>query len=347
MDSCLAEFRQPHKTFIVVAVHQSNPDLNLSSRFFTWLARCILVLCAEIHAASPDLTLTPYPFLLAPSRASSPWRYLIGIQKDPTLKLPGLQLSLLADPDQEGLPTRLECCLQSFVAHCAPHVRAAGVGVWANARLLARCDVAPLCSILTHHRLPIGDDGDGDDDGRVFLTTEPDPTRPQDVALPLSAIAALQATLRMPPADPTNPVPFSLTSPNVPLSRSRDVTSDSAAAAATTAGVKLRPIHDVLARIAHDDGLGGPAAYVIGYADRFDGVKEVRADRWVAESTEEEWVPLHRVRYVRRRRRGEGFGGAGAGAGAGGEADRGVVWSREDRLDVVFGSGVRREGCEG
>ncbi|KAK8174422.1 hypothetical protein BC567DRAFT_249900 [Phyllosticta citribraziliensis] len=300
MDSRLAAFLQTHKAFIAVAVHKSNPDLDLSGRFFTWLARCILVLCAEIHAASPDLTLTPYPFLLAPSRASTPWRYLIGLQKDPTHELPGLQLSLLADPDQEGLPTRLECSLQSFVAHCAPHVRAAGSGVWANARLLARGDVAPLCGTLAHHRVRHAssisddddDDGDGDDDGRVFLTTHLDATRPQNVALPLSAIAALQATLRMPPADPTTPVPFSLTPPNASLSRSRDVTSDSAAA---TAGAKLRPIHDVLARIAHDDGLGGPAAYVIGYADRFDGVKEVRADRWVAESTEEEWVPLHRV----------------------------------------------------
>ncbi|KAK7528266.1 uncharacterized protein IWZ02DRAFT_486346 [Phyllosticta citriasiana] len=329
MDAHFAEFLQTHKIFIVVAVHKSNPSLGLSSRFFRWLARCILVLCAEIHAASPDLTLHPYPFLLAPSTASNPWRYIIGIQQDQTYELPGMQLSLLAGDDEEGVPSRLECGLLSFIAYCAPHMRAAGGGVWANARLLSRDALpSPPSNALQHHVLARAENDDDDDDGRVFLSAELDATRPQDAALPLSAVAALADTLRnLALSDPHIPVPFSRASPQEPLPEALRRSGDAAATA------KLRPIHDVLARIAHDESLGGPAAYVVGYADRFDGIKELRANCWVQESTDEEWVPLHRVRYVRRVRRGEG---------AGVDADGEIVWSREGRLDTVFGSGLSR-----
>ncbi|KAK8251249.1 hypothetical protein IWZ00DRAFT_543418 [Phyllosticta capitalensis] len=306
----------------------------------------------EIHAASPDLVLEPYPFLLVPSSASTPLRYVMGIQRGTAAVQSGIRFSLLENED-EGLPTRLTCALQTFVAHCTQQpqfprrVAGGGAGVWINARHLAR-EHLPSPTALQHLPIHQSSSGNGEqEDGRVFLDSTLDPTRPQEQTLPLSAIAAIQKSLRLPSADPVDPVPAPVTLPDVPYTMSPLPPGDeSIRAASLPAAGKLRPIQDILSRLTHDASLGGPAAFVIGYADRFDGVKEVRADRWIAESTEEEWVPLHRVRYVRRVRRGERDGEARDEVGQAATGDGEVVWWREGRWDAVFGSGAtaRREG---
>ncbi|KAH0536557.1 hypothetical protein FGG08_006587 [Glutinoglossum americanum] len=83
---------------------------------------------------------------------------------------------------------------------------------------------------------------------------------------------------------------------------------------------KLRPAHDILHRILWDPSLD-PSDHLIGYIDRFSGTKEMPVERWKTEKTDEEFVPMHRVVYFRRR------------------SDGVRVWDREGRLDAVFGSG--------
>lgn len=61
--------------------------------------------------------------------------------------------------------------------------------------------------------------------------------------------------------------------------------------------------------------------YVLGYEDRFEGRQEVGAKSWKRDLTDEEFIPQHRVLYVRRRSDGE------------------VVWDRGRRIDRVFWSG--------
>lgn len=63
--------------------------------------------------------------------------------------------------------------------------------------------------------------------------------------------------------------------------------------------------------------------YVIGYLERFDGMLEMPVSSWVRESTDEEFIPQHRIRYIIRRRPG----------------DDEMVWGRDERVDLVFGSG--------
>jgi uncharacterized protein (UPF0248 family)/PHD/YefM family antitoxin component YafN of YafNO toxin-antitoxin module len=84
---------------------------------------------------------------------------------------------------------------------------------------------------------------------------------------------------------------------------------------------KLRPAADVLNRLRWDPS-HDTADYLIGYEDRFLGTKEMSLENWKAEQTDEEFIPLHRIVYFRRR------------------ADGDIVWDRRTRKDVIFESGA-------
>lgn len=124
------------------------------------------------------------------------------------------------------------------------------------------------------------------------------------------------------PEEPEEPV-------DVPPRKKLPSRSQLAAAPKTTpvAAAKLRPASDVLHRLRWDPALD-PADFVIGYEDRFLGTRETGLERWKTEQTDDEFIPLHRILYFRRR---VGEGGSGKGE---------VVWERATRVDRVFGSGV-------
>ena len=84
---------------------------------------------------------------------------------------------------------------------------------------------------------------------------------------------------------------------------------------------KLRPASDVLHRLRWDPELDS-ADYVIGYEDRFLGVREMALAKWKTEQTDLEFIPQHRIVYFRRK--GDGV----------------KVWDRERRIDEMFGSGI-------
>jgi uncharacterized protein (UPF0248 family) len=65
--------------------------------------------------------------------------------------------------------------------------------------------------------------------------------------------------------------------------------------------------------------------FLIGYEDRFVGVKEVELGRWKSEQTDEEFIPMHRIVWVRRK-------------DAEGEGEK--VWDRRAKIDAIFGSGI-------
>ena len=84
---------------------------------------------------------------------------------------------------------------------------------------------------------------------------------------------------------------------------------------------KLRPAADILHRLRWDPELD-PADYLIGYDDRFLGVREMALAKWKTEQTDLEFIPQHRIVYFRRK------------------TDGIRVWDRESRIDEVFGSGM-------
>lgn len=61
MESNLDAFLSRYNSFVVVALHDSNQNSSLSDRFFRWLARCILVLCAGpySHLSHHQQTIPP------------------------------------------------------------------------------------------------------------------------------------------------------------------------------------------------------------------------------------------------------------------------------------------------
>ena len=83
-----------------------------------------------------------------------------------------------------------------------------------------------------------------------------------------------------------------------------------------TSTKKLTPAPAILNRLRWDDAFT-TSDYVVVYEDRHAGLMESPLEQWSTESTEESFVPLHRVRAVKRRSTGM------------------VVWHREERIDLV------------
>lgn len=81
---------------------------------------------------------------------------------------------------------------------------------------------------------------------------------------------------------------------------------------------------DVLDRLHWDDSLDA-SKYTIGYLERFTGIKEMPAARWISDFTDEEWIPQHRIKYFKQTTD---------------DGNKVTVWDREKRIDRIFGSGL-------
>ncbi|KAL2869380.1 uncharacterized protein BJX67DRAFT_379398 [Aspergillus lucknowensis] len=95
------------------------------------------------------------------------------------------------------------------------------------------------------------------------------------------------------------------------------------ASAGTTvsSGGRLRPASDVLSRLRWDPNIDIDD-YIVGYDDRFLGDRETPVAQWKAELTDEAFIPTHRILYFRRK------------------SDGVRVWDRENRVDLLFNSGL-------
>jgi len=89
----------------------------------------------------------------------------------------------------------------------------------------------------------------------------------------------------------------------------------------------LRPAQDIISRIKWDPTLSVDD-FLIGYEDRFLGVKETELMKWKSEQTDEEFIPMHRIVWIRRKRVVEGVDEK--------------VWDRRRKVDLIFGSGNGR-----
>ncbi|MCJ1401161.1 hypothetical protein MMC11_004373 [Xylographa trunciseda] len=84
----------------------------------------------------------------------------------------------------------------------------------------------------------------------------------------------------------------------------------------------LRPALDILSRIRYDSNYDAED-YLVGYLDRHSGMKEMPVTWWKGEdNTEEDFIPQSRIKYYKRK------------------SDGIVVWDRDRKLDLLFGSGI-------
>lgn len=77
---------------------------------------------------------------------------------------------------------------------------------------------------------------------------------------------------------------------------------------------------DILNRLVWDENYDS-TDFVIGYEDRFEGRLEASVNSWKRESTDEEFIPQHRILYIKRK------------------SDSEIVWDRRRRIDQIFKSG--------
>jgi uncharacterized protein (UPF0248 family) len=79
---------------------------------------------------------------------------------------------------------------------------------------------------------------------------------------------------------------------------------------------KLTPGQEIINRIKWDSKFD-IADYTIVYEDRHDGMMEISVELWTRESTEEHFIPMHRIRSIKRKTTGQ------------------TVWHREERVDLI------------
>ncbi|KIW09462.1 uncharacterized protein PV09_00342 [Verruconis gallopava] len=79
---------------------------------------------------------------------------------------------------------------------------------------------------------------------------------------------------------------------------------------------KLTPAAAILNRLKWDHAFDS-TDYVVVYEDRHEGLMESPVDSWTTESTEETFVPMHRIRSIKRKSTGM------------------IVWHREERIDLI------------
>lgn len=94
---------------------------------------------------------------------------------------------------------------------------------------------------------------------------------------------------------------------------------------------RFTPFKEILHRLRWDPELN-IEDYVVGYLERFEGLKETPANSWIADFSEEEWIPMHRVRYVKR------ITMMGTATNTG--PALGIVWDRDGRLDYISGQEI-------
>lgn len=92
------------------------------------------------------------------------------------------------------------------------------------------------------------------------------------------------------------------------------------APATTTSIKKLTPASAILNRLKWDSAFD-VSDYNVVYEDRHDGLMEIGVDLWTMESTEEHFIPMHRIRSIKRKSTGQ------------------TVWHREERIDLISGGG--------
>ena len=121
------------------------------------------------------------------------------------------------------------------------------------------------------------------------------------------------------------PSPSPSRKPAIPRSRAKKVRK--AAHQTQKSKPSLRPAKDILSRIRHDPELN-ESDFIVGYIDRHaPEMMEMDVSTWkggVADVTDEEWIPQHRIMYFRKK----------------GDEEGRRVWDRATRLDRLFGSGV-------
>ena len=96
-----------------------------------------------------------------------------------------------------------------------------------------------------------------------------------------------------------------------------DAPTDIKEEVSTQTSTKLRPASDVLSRLRWDPEVDS-GDFVVVYLDRFAGFKEISLDQWKSDTSDDEFIPQHRIAAFKQRSTGE------------------IVWHRAEKIDKIF-----------
>ena len=95
---------------------------------------------------------------------------------------------------------------------------------------------------------------------------------------------------------------------------------------------RFRPFNEILHRLRWDPELD-MNDYVVGYLERFEGIKEMHPTNWFRDFSDEDWIPMHRVRYLKRVRISQSISPNNDSSANQNGPELGIVWDRDGRID--------------
>lgn len=117
----------------------------------------------------------------------------------------------------------------------------------------------------------------------------------------------------------TSSIPIQPNAPSASPSRAGSTVAAASTRRSPSPTKKLTPASSILNRLRWDGAFDGKD-FVVVYEDRHAGLMESPVESWITESTEETFVPMHRIRAVKKKSTGM------------------VVWHREERIDLISGT---------
>ncbi|ODH24416.1 hypothetical protein ACO22_05312 [Paracoccidioides brasiliensis] len=298
------EFLKSYNRYIKINVQYWGLSLAKGSSLIGWLeSRCLLLL-ADIHRKLPDLQTRIWPARFTqnednnkntPTQEEREYQgcYLIGLAKADERADPA---NAASKPDRKLAWDTLKASLDQFASLIRNDKKYFdSTFAWVDVSHVKQADLGPL-------ELDSRDWGDYTIQDGDFDENSDSEVDELDLHLDEDDGATAETQLLL-------------------STSRRNIHKSGVAANKPVSTAKLRPASDILNRLRWDPSHDS-SEYVIGYEDRFLGAKEIPLDRWKTEQTDEEFIPLHRILYFKRKGDGK------------------VVWDREARSDDIFGSGV-------
>lgn len=306
----LGEFTTSHRSFIKMEVHYWGGNDMKGRALIGWLESRIVNLLVQLHQNVPELVVRFWPERLVDRTNIDPEA------RDPNgFYLFGLSASKASDSyhQQNDRPTRNASDLHSALTSC---LRTFEHGLRTNERFYDDKDTFISLSHLKQSQIPSdilmdpfkwSDNGfDAPEEDEEEEDSEPSADRP-----------AVDGEI-INNNDSWDDFRASSSS-----QRKRAAAAAKAQSTSYIPAGKLRTSSDVYNRLMWDSTGNVPKdGYVIGYEDRFKGIKEMPLTSWKREVEDESFIPFHRVAYFKRL------------------VDGVTLWDKRTKVDLVFGSGA-------
>lgn len=310
----LKSFIDEYRSFVKIEVHYWGGDCMQGRALMGWLESKIVSLLVQLHMTVPEVTARLWPQRLVDESVVDP------NTRDPN-SFYLLGLSLFSQGDEQTARRssgELEAALLNALRTFEQNVRSNEKYYNAASTFIsvshAKRTQLPSSVLVDPFKwadngIDLADEGDLEEELEEYALEAAAPGTTQLLSIGLSEEAG-----------------DDWEGYHIPSSSQRKRAAAAKAKARVTPHVpagKLRTSTDVYNRLMWDaTGNVAKDAYVIGYEDRFKGIKETPLTAWKREVEDESFIPFHRVVYFKRL------------------TDNVHVWDRRTKIDLVFGSGA-------